>query len=84
MNIRRGKKINELDKTKKKIIEFVENGDLNSAQIYVSILISRSKTTSTRRTRSKLMMSFVPCVISSKEGFRLWKVSELLRILPQM
>ena len=31
MNIRRGKKINELDKTKRKIIEFVENGDLNSA-----------------------------------------------------
>jgi hypothetical protein len=35
MTIRRGKKVNQLHKEKKKIAEFVTNGDVNSALIYI-------------------------------------------------
>jgi predicted DNA-binding protein (UPF0251 family) len=40
MTIRRGKLINELAKSKSKITDFVNNGDLSSALIYIENYIN--------------------------------------------
>ena len=40
MTIRRGKKVNELHRVKQKIADFVKNGDMNSALIYIDNYIN--------------------------------------------
>jgi CRISPR/Cas system CSM-associated protein Csm2 small subunit len=40
MTIRRGKKVNELYRVRDKIIDFVKNGDMNSALIYIDNYIN--------------------------------------------
>lgn len=40
MTIRRGKKVNELYRVKAKIVDFVKNGDMNSALIYIDNYIN--------------------------------------------
>lgn len=40
MTIRRGKKVNELYRVRDKIVDFVKNGDMNSALIYIDNYIN--------------------------------------------
>ena len=40
MTIKRGKKVNELYRVRDKIVDFVKNGDMNSALIYIDNYIN--------------------------------------------